>query len=931
MSDIVKGLFQLEIESKQIIEGLKKVAGSYTEISTEVKAQLTILKQLQEQEKVLLATRTKTNNPSANVAYTNQLTKVRESIGTINKQLGLNEKESKKVAKANSELASTLERAFKTTAIVGAKKQVEELGKSIANTNEESQDSVETLRQKYTRLKAELSSATDPQRVRELAQQTGELRGKLDDATNAARVFSSDSKFKNLGSAIHLVGEEIFSLNFSGASKSAKLLTEASAKITFKEALHGIKDLGSTIFDVGKALLLNPLFLIGFAVQKLIANFDRLKESGGAIGALFKGIGEVVHGVILTFKTLASFFGLFSSSLSQSEAAIKRNNEALAETKQLLEDLKNAQFEAALNQAVDTGVFEDINAEVLSLLKKQEDTTKEFQKKAEQRARLNAAELLDIEEDKFKEMSDIEQKAAIQGALRGVSNIDAKQEILKQIQASDLEQTKIFNEQRKVIASTYDLKIKDAERKDAKDKQEKAKKAADEALERRKKDLDARIELEKRSDGTDIKRLEGLLIKREQLEKDFATRSKAERELALLDRRSVLDEEAKKDIERRRKILEALAGDEKVDLISLPDIQAPKAKANSGDSIADKITFQEGLIILARNNNEETINLEKDLIEFRRKAVQEDFETGKITFAEKFKSEQELNEQLKKLDEEKAQRRKPLIAQEIENINTVVQASLQAANTLLSIESAKVDKQIELQQRRVDEVHAIAADGNAELLEEEKKRLDDLNKEKEKFVRAQQALAVVELVANTAVAISKAAAEGGVAAPFTIAATLIALIAGLAQAKAVASQAAFYHGGYTGDGNPREQSQALGKKPYQYHKGEFVFDHNKTNENKDIFYRVHRGEINLRDWQKKVRDYDKMKFSDIRTMGALSMVGGQMPYDDSKLSELNSTMKNVYNELHSQERLAVNINEDGFHVMISRKSARQSLIENIAS
>jgi hypothetical protein len=32
----------------------------------------------------------------------------------------------------------------------------------------------------------------------------------------------------------------------------------------------------------------------------------------------------------------------------------------------------------------------------------------------------------------------------------------------------------------------------------------------------------------------------------------------------------------------------------------------------------------------------------------------------------------------------------------------------------------------------------------------------------------------------------------------------------------------FYEGGYTGDGNPREESRALGRKSYTYHKGEYV-------------------------------------------------------------------------------------------------------------
>src|SRR5690606_36632030 len=82
------------------------------------------------------------------------------------------------------------------------------------------------------------------------------------------------------------------------------------------------------------------------------------------------------------------------------------------------------------------------------------------------------------------------------------------------------------------------------------------------------------------------------------------------------------------------------------------------------------------------------------------------------------------------------------------------------------------------------------------------------------------------------------------------------LISGLAQAKSLAAQAALYEGGYTGDGNPRDESLALGKKPYTYHKGEFVFNHEKTGKYRDIFEGIHKGNIDLSDWKRKVDAFE---------------------------------------------------------------------------
>lgn len=183
----------------------------------------------------------------------------------------------------------------------------------------------------------------------------------------------------------------------------------------------------------------------------------------------------------------------------------------------------------------------------------------------------------------------------------------------------------------------------------------------------------------------------------------------------------------------------------------------------------------------------------------------------------------------------------------LDNIQQVVDATFAAINTILSARIQEVDNLINLQSEQVSRAREIAEEGNAELLQLEEERLDDLNKKREAFVRKQQALAAIQLVAESALAIAKAAAQGGAAAPFTIAATLIALAAGLAQARILAGQAAFYKGGYTGEGDPRSESLALGRKPYTYHKGEFVMDHvvTKKGRNREFFDWILKGRVDL--------------------------------------------------------------------------------------
>jgi len=103
----------------------------------------------------------------------------------------------------------------------------------------------------------------------------------------------------------------------------------------------------------------------------------------------------------------------------------------------------------------------------------------------------------------------------------------------------------------------------------------------------------------------------------------------------------------------------------------------------------------------------------------------------------------------------------------------------------------RLDKAVEKSKTALDEIRGNSEDFNAAQLAEEKRRLLDLEAARRQAAQRERIIAQVQIAANAAIAISKAAAEGGVAAPFTIAATLISLIAGFAAARNAASGAFF--------------------------------------------------------------------------------------------------------------------------------------------
>jgi hypothetical protein len=289
--------------------------------------------------------------------------------------------------------------------------------------------------------------------------------------------------------------------------------------------------------------------------------------------------------------------------------------------------------------------------------------------------------------------------------------------------------------------------------------------------------------------------------------------------------------------------------------------------------------------------------------------------------------EAKKNKALKDLDEERVKSIR-------EGIQATFAATVQATTQLLSIQLQQLDNLREAQQQRVNDARDIASSGNAELLELEEKRLADLNKKRERFVRAQQALAAAELVANSAVAIAKAAAQGGVAAPFTIAATLLALIAGLAQARAVASQAAFYSGGlydgqgYTGNGNPRSESTALGRKPYIYHQREFIFNHQTTGKNLDIFKGVHAGKIDLRDWQRKAAKYDQLMQLQPMAVGMRYLLPATVQHNNQE--EIREELVGIRQAIKEQERMTVMLTEKGLAITATKYISKQNRVNKLA-
>lgn len=365
-----------------------------------------------------------------------------------------------------------------------------------------------------------------------------------------------------------------------------------------------------------------------------------------------------------------------------------------------------------------------------------------------------------------------------------------------------------------------------------------------------------------------------------------------------------------------------------LDLAKMKKAEADRLKNEQEKVRTEEERHQLEMLDITKAGEEERLKLELQFAKERRDRVNED---NKSTEEERLKAENAVLELEARLNQISEDKRKENLKRILDNIQTITDATINGLQEILDAEIQAADQKIALQQSQIEKAKAIADKGNAELLQEEQERLDNLNKQKAKFVRQQQALALIELVTNSTIAIAKAAAEGGVAAPITITATLIALAAGLVKARQLAAQATFFKGGesegYTGDGSIFDESSALGKKPYTYHKREFIFNNEKTSRYRPIFHAIHEGKIDLNEWREKVQAFDRIALNPLVYREFLPLqVERNAGTDDRSYKMLSE----IHNALKEQERFSLSIDERGIHAISRRLKMRGDTINKLA-
>lgn len=280
-----------------------------------------------------------------------------------------------------------------------------------------------------------------------------------------------------------------------------------------------------------------------------------------------------------------------------------------------------------------------------------------------------------------------------------------------------------------------------------------------------------------------------------------------------------------------------------------------------------------------------------------------------------------------------------------ENLKKYVAAVGSLLQTIVSFwqqvnatESAALDRSIALQEKRVENARSIADKGNAEYLEMEQKRLDELQRKREANAQKQlainNALVLSQALLAAVSAIAQAAATSGPAAPFAAIAAGIAVVGAIAAAYSFVKSlqppvATFFKGTeyVEANGHPTGKDTV----PARLTIGERVTTAKDNKDYWETLSAIHNHLIPPEVLNSFVNNYPNVDIPVIDFSRLNEATNGKVGYDNSelrdRLDKLNDTMSDVVDAVKGIG-IGVNMDEDGLSVAISRSAHRRRLRKN---
>lgn len=269
-----------------------------------------------------------------------------------------------------------------------------------------------------------------------LQAEAASMRKTIIDVDKQVDLLAENKGMSVFSAGISEVGDSLLRMDFETAALQANNLAQAAGKISFKDAVASIKNLGKTFLSLGKALLVNPLFLIIGVVGGIVVAIGALMKELGLLELVFEAIGDMIGWVVQQFKNMLDWFGLTDYAGEDYAAKQIERNKELEKSYQEKFDKVNSGLEHEIAMLKAQG--KDATELELQRLVMHEESAKARLKVAKDTA-LQIIKLHGKDSDEYKEQVEaikgIEKEVVASGRAIELFNVQQEQKRKEQIEA----------------------------------------------------------------------------------------------------------------------------------------------------------------------------------------------------------------------------------------------------------------------------------------------------------------------------------------------------------------------------------------------------------------------------------------------------------------------------------------------------------------
>ena len=177
-----------------------------------------------------------------------------------------------------------------------------------------------------------LQQTTDPKAFEQLSLKAAELKDRMAEVNESVNALATGSKYEKVTKAFGEMGAGLRDMDFDRVVSGSKLFAKSASAITFKDAIGSVKQMGSALMTVGKAILTNPLFLIAGVITLIVVGIVKLMDKLGILKKIFDFVGGAIDAVVQGLKDFLDWIGLTNfaaeDAAERQAAAAKKSADA---------------------------------------------------------------------------------------------------------------------------------------------------------------------------------------------------------------------------------------------------------------------------------------------------------------------------------------------------------------------------------------------------------------------------------------------------------------------------------------------------------------------------------------------------------------------------------------------------------------------------